>query len=184
MTPKRLTFAIPLTFALPACLPAQVTVLTSGGFSAAYQELLPQFENSTGITVTTVRGASQGDGPTTIDAELRRGQPGDVVILSREGLAGLSAEGRIVLGSDVDLASVPLGVGVHAGTPHPDISTVNAFKQTLLQRTPSASKAPPESTRRPQYSRSLASLAPWWISSPMRHRPTSPAEKWRWSFCP
>jgi hypothetical protein len=41
MTPKRLTFAIPLIFALPACLPAQVTVLTSGGFFAAYQELLP-----------------------------------------------------------------------------------------------------------------------------------------------
>ena len=51
MTPKRLTFAIPLIFALPACLPAQVTVLTSGGFSAAHQEFLLQFENTTGITV-------------------------------------------------------------------------------------------------------------------------------------
>jgi molybdate transport system substrate-binding protein len=56
-----------------------------------------------------------------------------VVILSRKGLAELSAEGRIVPSSDVDLASVPLGVGVRAGTPHPDISTVNTFKQTLLQ---------------------------------------------------
>ena len=43
------------------------------------------------------------------------------------------AEGRIVSGSDVDLASVPLGVGVRAGTPRPDISTVNTFKQTLLR---------------------------------------------------
>ena len=48
-------FAITLGFALPASLPAQVTVLTSGGFAAAYQELLPQFEKSTGNTVTTVR---------------------------------------------------------------------------------------------------------------------------------
>jgi molybdate transport system substrate-binding protein len=129
-------FAITLVFALPASLlaqPAQVVVLMSGGFSAAYQELLPQFEKSTGITVTTMRGASQGDGPTTIGAQLRRGQPADVVILSREGLADLSAEGRIVTGSDVDLASVPLGVGVRAGTPRPDISTVDAFKQTLLR---------------------------------------------------
>jgi molybdate transport system substrate-binding protein len=55
MSPKRLMFAITLAFALPASLAAQVTVLTSGGFSAAYQELLPQFEKSTGITVTTVR---------------------------------------------------------------------------------------------------------------------------------
>jgi molybdate transport system substrate-binding protein len=108
-------------------------VLISGGFSAAYQELLPQFEKSTGITVTTVRGASQGDGPTTIGAQLRRGLPADVVILSREGLAELLTEGRIVIASDVDLASVPLGVGVRAGTSRPDISTVNAFKQTLLR---------------------------------------------------
>jgi len=126
-------FAITLVFALPAALPAQVAVLMSGGFSAAYQELLPQFEKSTGITVSTARGASQGDGPTTIGAQLRRGLPADVVIMSREGLAELLAEGRIVIGSDVDLASVPLGVGVRAGTPRPDISTVNAFKQTLLQ---------------------------------------------------
>jgi molybdate transport system substrate-binding protein len=125
--------AIALVFVLPACLPAQVAVLMSGGFSAAYQELLPQFEKSTGITVSTARGASQGDGPTTIGAQLRRGVPADVVILSREGLAELIAEGRIVIGSDVDLASVPLGVGVRAGTPRPDIAMVDAFKQTLLR---------------------------------------------------
>jgi molybdate transport system substrate-binding protein len=130
---RAVKFGVALVFALPAALPAQVSVLMSGGFSAAYQELLPQFEKSTGITVTTARGASQGDGPTTIGAQLRRGLPADVVILSREGLAELIAEGRIVTGSDVDLASVPLGVGLRAGTPHPDISTVTAFKQTLLQ---------------------------------------------------
>ena len=126
-------FAIVMLVALPSRLPAQVTVLISGGFSAPYQELLPQFEKSTGITVTTARGGSQGDGPNTIGAQLRRGLPADVVILSREGLAELLAEGRIIQGSDVDLAGVPLGVGVRAGAPRPDISTVNAFKQTLLR---------------------------------------------------
>jgi molybdate transport system substrate-binding protein len=130
---RAVMFGIALVFALPAAWPAQVSVLMSGGFSAAYQELLPQFERSTGITVTTARGASQGDGPTTIGAQLRRGLPVDVVIMSREGLAELLAEVRIVTGSDVDLARVPLGVGVRAGTPRPDISTVIAFKQTLLQ---------------------------------------------------
>ena len=132
-----LMFAIALGCAFPAFLPAQVTparitVLTSGGFSASYQELLPQFENSTGITVTTLRGESQGDGPNTIDGEIRSGLPADVVIMSREGLAEQIAEGRIVVGSDVDLASVPLGIGVRSGAPHPDISTENAFKQALL----------------------------------------------------
>src|SRR5580704_6199525 len=104
--------------AFPSSSPAQVRVLISGGFSAPYQELLPQFEKSTGITVTTARGASGGsgpDGPITISAELQRGQPADVVILSREGLAELSAEGGIVTGSNVDPASVPLGAGVRTG---------------------------------------------------------------------
>jgi molybdate transport system substrate-binding protein len=65
--------------------PAQVRVLISGGFSAPYQELLPLFEKGSGITVTTTRGASQGggaNGRTSISAELRRGQPADVVIRS------------------------------------------------------------------------------------------------------
>ncbi len=131
--PERLILAVAVAFALPIELPAQVRVLMSGGFSAAYQEMLPQFEKSTGITVTTARGASQGDGPTTIGAQLRRGVPADMVIMSREGLTELFAEGKIVRGSDVDLASVPLGVGVRAGTRRPDISTVEAFKQTLLR---------------------------------------------------
>ena len=55
-SPHILVFA--MLVALPSSSPAQVRVLISGGFSAAYQELLPQFEKSTGITVTTARGAS------------------------------------------------------------------------------------------------------------------------------
>lgn len=119
--------------AVPAASPGQVRVLMSGGFSAAYQELLPQFQNTTGITVTTLKGPSQGNGPNTIGAQLRRGVPADVVIMSRGGLAELMAGGRIVAGSDVDLARVPLGVCVRAGKPRPDIRTVAAFRQTLLR---------------------------------------------------
>ena len=126
-------FAITMFVILPAASPAQVRVLLSGGFSAAYQELLPEFQKTTGITVTTTRGASQGDGPNTIGAQLRRGAPADMVIMSRNGLAELFAEGKIVMGSDVDLAEVPLGIGVRAGASRPDISTVDAVKQTLLR---------------------------------------------------
>jgi molybdate transport system substrate-binding protein len=97
-SPQILIFAITMLLALPSASPAQVRVLMSGGFSAAYQELLPQFQDTTGVTVTTARGPSQGDGPNTIGAQLRRGVPADVVIMSRDGLAELIAEGRIVGG--------------------------------------------------------------------------------------
>jgi len=130
---QQLVILVVAGFAFPTASLAQVRVLMSGGFSAAYQELLPQFQNTTGIAVTTARGASQGDGPNIIGAQLRKGVPADVVIMSRGGLAELVAEGRIVLGSDVDLARVPLGLAVRAGTPKPNIRTVGAFKQSLLR---------------------------------------------------
>ena len=113
--------------------PAQLNVLISGGFSGAYEQLLPQFEQASGIKVTTGSGASQGRGPQTIAAQLARGVLADVVILSREGLNELIVAKRIVAGTDVDLARVPLGVAVRAGAPKPDVSTVEAFRQILLK---------------------------------------------------
>ena len=112
--------------------PSYVSVLMSGGFAGAYDRLLPEFERSSGIKVTTGSGASQGNGPHTIAAQLARGVPADVVIMSREGLAELVAANRIAAGTIADLARVPLGVAVRAGSAKPDVSTVDAFRQALL----------------------------------------------------
>ena len=51
-------------------LSGAVNVLISGGFSSAYEQLLPEFERTSGIKVTTGSGASQGTGPQTIAAQL------------------------------------------------------------------------------------------------------------------
>ena len=111
---------------------AQVKVLISGGFSGAYERLLPEFERTSGIKVTTGSGSSQGDGPQTIKSQLARGVPADVVILSREGLNELIAASRIAIGTDKDLAKTGLGIAVRARAPKPDISTVDAVRETLL----------------------------------------------------
>jgi len=111
---------------------AQLKVLISGGFTAAYDRLLPEFERTTGVRLTTGSGSSQGTGPQTIAARLARGASADVVILSREGLNELIAANRIADGTDVDLARTPLGVAVRARTPKPDVSTVETLKQVLL----------------------------------------------------
>jgi molybdate transport system substrate-binding protein len=121
------------TLVWSAAASAQLKVLMSGGFSGAYEQLLPEFERTSGIKVATGSGASQGSGPQTIAAQLARGVAADVVILSREGLTDLIAANRIIAGTDVDLARVPLGVAVRAGTPKPDVSTVEAFKQVVLK---------------------------------------------------
>jgi molybdate transport system substrate-binding protein len=112
---------------------AQLNVITSGGFAAPLQELQPEFEKATGIKLTVTRGASQGSGRDTIGAQLRRGFPADVVIMSREGLDDLITEKKVVAGSDVNLGQTPLGMAVRAGASKPDIRTVEAFKQTMLR---------------------------------------------------
>ncbi len=131
------------TLLLSTSAMAQLTVMISGGFNGPYQQMLPHFEKMTGTTVSTLSGASQGTGPKTIKAQLDQGVVTDIVILSREGLAELVAQGKIIPGTDVDLANAPLGAAVPAGTPKPDISTVTAFKKSLLD---SKSIAVPGST--------------------------------------
>ena len=117
----------------PLATSAQVKVIISGGFSGPYEKLLPEFQRTSGIKVETGSGASQGSGPQTIAAQLARGVPADVVIMSREGLTELVAAQRIVAGTDVDLARTPLGLAVRAGAAKPDVSTVEAFKQVMLK---------------------------------------------------
>jgi len=125
-------FVVLAAVAFPGASFAQVKVILSGGFTAAYKEVLPEFEKTSGIKVTTSNGASQGNGPNTIGAQLRRGEPADVVIMNKAGLDDLIAEGKIAAGTNVDLARTLLAVAIRSGAPKPDISTIDAFKQTLL----------------------------------------------------
>lgn len=112
---------------------AELKVMISGGFSGPYEELVPQFERTTGIKVATGSGSSQGKGPQTIAAQLARGVPADVVILSREGLSELIAARWIAAGTDADLARTPIGVAVRAGAPKPDVRSVEDFRQAVLE---------------------------------------------------
>lgn len=126
-------FTLLLTLFLSTPVMAELEVMISGGFQGPYKQMLPEFEKSTGIKVVTKSGASQGSGPKTIKAQLAAGVTADVVILSREGLAELVDQKRIISGSDVDLAQAPLGLAVPSGNPKPDISTVKSFTDTLTQ---------------------------------------------------
>lgn len=126
-------FVALLTALAPVSAFAQLSVLHSGGFAGPYRELLPAFEKGSGVTATSTLAASQGSGPDTIPALLRKGVEADVVILSTEGLAALVREGRVVAGSAVNLAQSPLGLAVRAGAPKPDITSVEGFKQAVLR---------------------------------------------------
>ena len=111
---------------------AEIKVMTSGGFTAAYRELVPLFEKSSGHTVSTAYGASMGGAPDSIPSRLARGEKADIVILAAPALDELVKQGHVVAGSRVDLVRSLIGLAVKAGAPKPDIGSVDALKRTLL----------------------------------------------------
>lgn len=111
---------------------AEIRVVTSGGFSAAYDQLIPLYEQATGHKVVTERGASLGTAPDSIPSRFARNEQFDIVILADSGLEALISQGKVQQGSRVDLARSMIGMSVRKGTPKPDISTVEALKNTLL----------------------------------------------------
>ncbi|MEH2503605.1 molybdate transport system substrate-binding protein [Bradyrhizobium sp. AZCC 1578] len=111
---------------------AEVHVMISGGLSAAYKALVPEFERSTGHKVLTAYGPSMGTTTNAIPVRLERGEPADVLIMVGYALDDLAKKGKVTAGTKVDLVRSPIGVAVKSGTPKPDISTADALKRALL----------------------------------------------------
>jgi molybdate transport system substrate-binding protein len=105
----------------------EITVLSTQATEQAYRELLPQFETATGHRVKT---AYTG----TLDAKKRiaAGEFFDLLIMASPDIDTYLASGRLAPGSRIDIAKSGVGIGIKAGAPKPDITTVEAFKATLL----------------------------------------------------
>jgi molybdate transport system substrate-binding protein len=112
---------------------AELHVMSSGGFTAAYKILGPTFAAESGNTLDTILGPSMGQSPEAIPNRLARGEPADVVIMVGYALDDLIKQGKVIPGSRVELADSRIGISVREGAPKPDIGTVDALRQTLLQ---------------------------------------------------
>ncbi len=110
----------------------ELKVMTSGAFTAAYLELIPQLELLTKKKLLTV-ATSIGTGENSIPSRLRRGEAVDIVIVADAVLRGFIEDGLIKADSRAPLARSTIGMAVRQGAPKPDISTVEALKRTLLQ---------------------------------------------------
>ena len=111
---------------------AEVRVMISGGLTAAYKALVPEFERATGHKVLTAYGPSMGTTTNAIPVRLERGEAADVLIMVGYALEDLAKKGKVTAGTSVDLVKSPIAVAVKSGTPKPDISTPEALKRALL----------------------------------------------------
>jgi molybdate transport system substrate-binding protein len=111
---------------------AEVRVMISGGLTAAYKALVPEFERATGHTVLTAYGPSMGTTQNAIPVRLERGEPVDVLIMVGYALGDLAKQGKVIPDSRVDLVKSPIGIAVKSGAPKPDISSADTVKRALL----------------------------------------------------
>ena len=107
---------------------AEIKVICAGGIGPVVTALAPEFEKASGhkIVFTFVSGP-------VVQREVDKGAAFDVAISLPDVIEALIKSGKIAPGSRADIARTGVGVSVRAGAPKPDISTVDAFKQTLLK---------------------------------------------------
>lgn len=104
-----------------------VKVLSTTAMKAVFEELAAVFDRETGYRLSISLGPSL-----QLERRLGEGEPADIAILAADGANTLVARGKIVAGSLVDIARSSVAVAVRKGTPKPDISTPEAFKQAVL----------------------------------------------------
>jgi molybdate transport system substrate-binding protein len=107
---------------------ADIRVISGGAFKQVLNALAAQYEKETGNTLDITYQ--------TVGQHLQLIESGaeqfDVAVLTPEAIEGLAKDGKVVTGSRADLAKTGIGVVVKQGALLPDISSVEAFKRTLL----------------------------------------------------
>jgi len=87
----------------------------------------PQFEKATGHRLVMVT-----DVAAVMKRRIEAGEPFDVAVLVSFQADDLIKKGKLLADTRADLMKAGIGVTVRRGAPLPDISTVDAFKKTLL----------------------------------------------------
>jgi molybdate transport system substrate-binding protein len=105
-----------------------IKVLSTTAMKTVFEELSPAFERATGNRLVVTLGPSL-----RLEKQLGEGEAADIAIVSASGTRDLTAQGRMVAGSAVEIAKSSIGVAVPKGAPKPDLSTVEGFKRALLE---------------------------------------------------
>jgi molybdate transport system substrate-binding protein len=106
---------------------AELKIWTSRAIATVLDVVGPQFERATGNKLNVVSGFS----PEFVK-RINAGEPFDILAAPPPVLDNLIKAGKLSADTRTLLVSSDVGVEVRAGAPKPDIGTVSAFKQALL----------------------------------------------------
>src|SRR6478672_7291856 len=106
---------------------AEIRLLSASALHPAFDTLIPVFEKSSGHKVTVAYGTAGA-----VADRVQKGEAADIVISSMPMIDRLQAQGKVVAGDRVIITKVGVGAFVRKGAEKPDISSVDAFKRSML----------------------------------------------------
>lgn len=132
---------------------AELKVLSSQAMRPALNDLIPQFERASGIHVTVFYATASA-----LVEEIVDGKVADLAILSPKQVERLQEEDKIVNDSLTPIAKLEFGVVIRKGATKPDLGTVRALTQTLLNTKSIASGDPGSSASGKYFARLIERL--------------------------
>jgi molybdate transport system substrate-binding protein len=106
---------------------AEIRLLEGNALKAVMDELGPQFEKASGNTINATLGTSA-----QLKGRIDGGEAFDAVLLTKALLDDLAKQGKVADAPRAGIAHAGIGVAIKRGAPKPDLSTVEAFKQAML----------------------------------------------------
>jgi molybdate transport system substrate-binding protein len=106
---------------------AEITVMAGMGVVSGVRDLAPAYEQLTGHKVIV-----RFEPTAAMNEKINTGAPADIAALQPEQVDNFIKQGKMVAGTRTNFAQAGVGVAVKTGAPRPDISTVAAFKASML----------------------------------------------------
>lgn len=107
---------------------AELKLFTSNATRALVDALVDDFERAHGQRVSVTHDSAK-----VMLARIKNGERADVAVLLKHAVDELVELGIITAASRRLFSRSKVGIGVRAGSPQPDISSLEAFKRTLLE---------------------------------------------------
>lgn len=126
---KTFAIAIAVSLGLAHAQGAELKVFVGGAMTETVTKIGTEFGRTNGHKIEFV-----SDTTGALINKLKAGEKADVIVVTEAAIDGLQKENALVQGSRTQLVRALVGVAVKAGsTTAPDLSSVEAFKQSLLK---------------------------------------------------
>src|SRR4051812_23673642 len=106
---------------------AEIKVLCASAWHPVIDALIPDFEKSSGHKIMVAYGTAGA-----VAERVQKGEAADIVLSSVPMIDRLQAQDKVAAGDRAIIAKIGVGVFVRKGAVKPDISSVDAFKRSML----------------------------------------------------